>query len=185
MATLSLLIIFFVVISSWEAVTGGTNTMIGVPTHATVRVMLVVTLLTVLIAYLYQVSGPGLRLRASREDEFAAKALGINVVLERWIAFSLSAFLVGGAGAMYAYFIPFSTSTFYLPLTFLTVAMLIIGGRNSLWGAVSGSVLISFLAEIFRRLESGTDVAGVHIDIPLGSTEVLIALTMLLVLILR
>jgi branched-chain amino acid transport system permease protein len=86
---------------------------------------------------------------------------------------------------MYAYFIPFSSSSFYLPLTFFTVAMLIIGGRNSLWGAVTGSVLISFLSEIFRRLESGTKLAGVHLSIPSGSTELLIAFSMLLVLILR
>ena len=185
MATLSLLIIIFVVISSWQSVTGGTNTMVGVPLHATVRVMLVVTLLSVLVAYLYQISGPGLRLRASREDEFAAKAVGVHVVFERWLAFTLSGFLVGGAGAMYAYFIPFSSSTFYLPLTFFTVAMLIIGGRNSLWGAVSGSVLISFLAEFFRRLESGSNFVGVHLKIPSGSTDVLVALSMLLVLILR
>jgi branched-chain amino acid transport system permease protein len=185
MATLSLLIIIFVVISSWQSVTGGTNTMLGVPLHSTVRVMLVVTLLSVLVAYLYQISGPGLRLRASREDEFAAKAVGVHVVFERWLAFALSGFLVGGAGAMYAYFIPFGSSTFYLPLTFFTVAMLIIGGRNSLWGAVSGSVLISFLAEVFRRLEAGSNVVGVHLTIPSGSTDVLVALSMLLVLILR
>jgi branched-chain amino acid transport system permease protein len=63
--------------------------------------------------------------------------------------------------------------------------MLIIGGRNSLWGAVLGSVLISVLAEVFRRFEAGSGVAGVHAKIPVGSTEVLIALSMLLVLILR
>jgi branched-chain amino acid transport system permease protein len=185
MATLSLLIIITVVIAGWSSVTGGTNTMIGVPPHATVRTALVVVLLMVVIAYLYQISGPGLRLRAAREDHFAASAIGINVVLERWLAFSLSAFLVGGAGAMYAFYIPFGSSAFYLPLTFFTVAMLIIGGRNSLWGAVTGSVLISVLAEIFRRLEAGSDVAGIHAKIPNGSTEVLVALTMLLVLILR
>jgi branched-chain amino acid transport system permease protein len=185
MATLSLLIIIYVVISSWQSVTGGTNTMVGVPNHSTLRTTLVVTLLTVVAAYLYQISTPGLRLRASREDQFAARAIGVNVVIERWIAFALSAFLVGCAGVMYAYFIPFSTSSFYLPLTFLTIAMLIVGGRNSLWGAVTGSMLISFLSEVFRRIESGTSVAGVHIKIPSGSTELLIALTMLVVLILR
>jgi branched-chain amino acid transport system permease protein len=185
MATLSLLIIITVVIAGWSSVTGGTNTMIGVPPHSTVRTSLVVTLVMVVVAYLYQVSGPGLRLRAAREDHFAARAIGVNVVLERWIAFALSAFLVGAAGAMYAYYIPFGSSTFYLPLTFLTVAMLIIGGRNSLWGAVAGAVLISVLAEVFRRFEAGSGVAGIHTSIPNGSTEVLVALSMLLVLILR
>lgn len=185
MATLSLLIIIYVVISSWQSVTGGTNTMVGVPPHATMRTALVIALLAVLGAYLYQISPPGLRLRAAREDHFAARAIGINVVLERWIAFALSAFLVGGAGVMYAYYLPFGVTTFYLPLTFFTVAMLIIGGRNSLWGAVIGSVLVSTLAELFRRLEAGTQLAGVHLSIPVGSTELLIALSMLVVLILR
>jgi branched-chain amino acid transport system permease protein len=185
MATLSLLIITTVVIAGWSSVTGGTNTMIGVPPHSTVRSALVVALLMIVIAYLYQISGSGLRLRAAREDDFAARAIGVNVVLERWIAFALSAFLVGAAGAMYAFYIPFGSSTFYLPLTFFTVAMLIIGGRNSLWGAVTGSVLISFLAEVFRRFEAGSGVAGLDAKIPNGSTEVLVALSMLLVLILR
>jgi branched-chain amino acid transport system permease protein len=185
MATLALLIVISVVISNWEAVTHGTSTIIGVPPHATVWSALVVALLTIAGAYLYQISGRGLRLRAAREDEYAASAAGINIVLERWIAFGISGFFVALGGAMYAFYLPFASATFYLPLTFLTVAMLIIGGRNSLWGAVVGVVLVSTVSEVLRRYEAGASLGPVQVTLPSGSTEVVLALVMLTVLLLR
>ena len=185
MATLSLLIMISVVISNWEAVTHGTSTIIGVPPHATVWSTLVVALLTILGAYLYQISGRGVQLHRRAGSEYAASASRHRP--GRWSAGSPSAsgFFVALGGAMYAFYLPFASATFYLPLTFLTVAMLIIGGRNSLWGAVVGVVLVSTVSEVLRRYEAGASLGPLDVTLPSGSTEVVLALVMLTVLLLR
>lgn len=185
MATLSLLIITYVVAGNWTQVTGGQNTVVGVPSHATVWTTWAVGAAAIVCAYLYQRSRHGLRLRASREDEFAASACGIRLVRERWIALALSAFWVALAGAMYAYYLPFSPDSFYLDITFITLAMLVIGGRDSLWGAVLGAVCVSALIEGLQNLESGAHVGPAYIALPGGTADIVVAVIMLVILILR
>jgi len=184
-ATLCLLIIVNVVLANWNSVTRGTSTTLGVPAWATVGKLLVVAIIAVWIAFLFQRSKIGFRLKASREDEHAAAALGINVLRERWVAFGLSAFVVGVGGAMYAYYLPFAAQDFYLDRTTLVVAMLIIGGMLSLWGAVIGALLVGLLSELLRRAEDGTSLAGFEITAPAGTTAVALGLILLVILIVR
>ena len=90
------------------------------------------------VAWLFQQTRLCLRLRASREDEPAARALGIGVVADALIAFVLSAFICGVAGGLYAQFLGSFGPSFFLTTTFTVVAMLVVGGRYSLSGAVIG-----------------------------------------------
>jgi branched-chain amino acid transport system permease protein len=184
-ATLALLIIFNVVIANWKAVTHGSSTVIGVPPVATLWSTFAVAEAAILVAFLYQISGRGLRLRATREDSHAAEAIGIDAVLERSIAFALSAFVMAVAGALYAFTNPFSVDTFYLTLTFISIAMLVIGGQRSLWGAVVGTVVVSVFVDLARRAESGFDIGGWSVAAPVGTTEVGLGIVMLVVLIAR
>ena len=63
-------------------------------------------------------------------------------------------------------------NSFYLDLTFITLAMLVVGGMRSLTGAVVGVVILSTLIELLRQLEGGVDVAGTALSIPLGGQEI-------------
>jgi branched-chain amino acid transport system permease protein len=184
-ATLSLLIVINVVISNWTAVTNGESTTIGVPPVADPHNAGLLAIAVILVAYLYQASARGLSLRAAREDAHAASSLGIHVKRERWVAFGLSAFIVGLGGAMYAYFVPFSSADFYLDQTFLVIAALVIGGRHSLWGAVLGTVVVAAVSEAMRRLEEGMVLFEWHVTLPSGSTEIGLALAMFLMLLRR
>ncbi|MGH3042451.1 MAG: branched-chain amino acid ABC transporter permease, partial [Gaiellaceae bacterium] len=74
---------------------------------------------------------------------------------------------------------------FFLAITFLTLAMLVVGGISSLSGAVVGTIAISALAEILRRFEQGIDIGPVTADAPSGLREVGFAAVMLLILVLR
>ena len=112
--------------------------------------------------------------------EIAAQASGIDVVRERWIAFIVSAFIIGLAGALYAHFLSVVTpSAFFLKMTFIALAMLVVGGMYSLTGAVVGVVVISGLIDILRRLETGFDVGGTVVGIPNGVQEIAIGLIMI------
>jgi branched-chain amino acid transport system permease protein len=184
--TFSLLIIVNVVTGNWTTLTRGQQTMIGVPIDLTPGQALGWACVAIVVAYLFQESRVGLRLRASREDEVAARAVGIGVFRERMIAFALSAFFVGVAGALYAHYLgSFGASAFYLDITFLTFAMLVIGGVGSLSGAVVGSILVSVIVECLTRLQNGSHVGPAFIKIPDGSEQIVLSLFLLGVLILR
>jgi hypothetical protein len=82
-----------------------------------------------------------LRLRASREDEFAAESGGIDIGWTRLVAFVVSAAIMGVAGGLYALSIgSFSSADFFIDLTILLFAMMVVGGMRSLSGAVFAEV---------------------------------------------
>jgi branched-chain amino acid transport system permease protein len=186
LALLAVLIIVQVVAANWEQVTRGTQTILGVPTGTTLTRAAIVGMLAIAAAFAFQSSRTGLRLRASREDPVAAKAVGVNIVRDRRVAFTLSAFIVAVGGSLYAQFLgAFQPNYFYIDITFLMIAMLVIGGMTSLTGAIVGTVTVSVVSEVLRNIEQGVTIGGLQITGRAGMTEVGLALVMLLVLIVR
>ena len=185
-STLSLLVIVNVIASNWTQVTRGTSTMTGIPLDTTMWVAFAWVMVAIVIAFLFQRSARGLSLRASREDEAAAMAIGVNVVRERVLAFAISAFVVAIGGHLLAHQLgSISPNALYLNLTFVTIAMLVVGGMKSLAGAVSGVVVISVVSEVLRRIEGGVDLGLVSLGEVPGLREVVLAAIMLAVLALR
>lgn len=185
-ATLSMLIVVNVVIVQTTSWTGGNQAFIGVPLTTTTTVAVVCVAVAVAVAFAFERSAVGLRLRASREDEPAARAAGIGIVRERTIAFGLSGALVALAGAMYAHFLgSFDPPSFYLELTFITLAMLVVGGLYSLVGAIVGTLVLSTIQEILGRLESGEGLGPVHLQLHDGTTDIVLAVIVIAVMVFR
>jgi branched-chain amino acid transport system permease protein len=186
-ASLALLLITQTVIENWAAVTRGTQSMIGIPTD--IGPWDVVAWVTVIAigVFAYQSSGAGLRLRASREDELAATAAGIRVARERLIAFTLSGFICGIGGSLYAHYLGALTPTlsFFFSPTVLIIAMLVIGGYRSLWGAFVGTLVVSIISEILRQVEQGVSIGSIEISTKPGLDGIILGIIMLLILILR
>lgn len=91
-------------------------------------------------------SRPGRALKALHSSEAAAAASGVDVNRTKIAVFMLSAALAGLAGSLYAHFVGFiSPSTFGLLTSVLLVAMVVLGGMGSLWGAVLGAALLTLL----------------------------------------
>lgn len=186
LATFALLIIVNVVAQNLNAVTNGQSGLTGVPITTTLTVVLIWAAIGLIVAYVFQRSTLGLRLRASREDEVAARAAGISVVFERRVAWTLSSFYMGAAGGLYAQQLGTVTPVaFYFDLTLLVIAMLVIGGRTSLSGAVAGTLFVATASELLRRIEAGDHVGPLHIPSRPGIQAVGLGLAMLLVLIFR
>jgi branched-chain amino acid transport system permease protein len=186
LATFALLVIVHVVAQNLNEVTNGQSGLAGVPTTLSKYGVMAWCLVAIIVAFLFQESRWGLRLRASREDEVAARAAGIGVYNERRIAWTLSTFLAGVGGALYGQYLgSFNADVFYFDISFIVVAMLVVGGRTSLAGAVVGSIFISVVQELLRRLELGPDLGLIQIPARPGLQAVALALIMLLVLILR
>ena len=138
-----------------------------------------------LVAFAYKRSRFGRLLSATREDAAAARAVGVSVYRQRLIAFVLSGALAGFAGGLYVHLLPVNTESVYLDLTFLTLAMLVIGGATSLWGAVVGALVVSGVDSFLAEAENGIHIFGRPLDLPAGTRIVVVGALMALVLILR
>jgi branched-chain amino acid transport system permease protein len=185
-ATFAILVVGYVVFGNWTSVTGGQNSLMGLPAYVDLWTALGWAIAALIIAFAYQESRSALLLRASREDEAAAQASGVNVVLHRLRAFVVSAFLSGIAGVLLGHFLGIvRVESFYLDLTFLIVAMLLIGGRGSLTGAVTGTIVIALLTEGLREAEIGFQIGTTNIAAPAGTGDVILALLMLIIILFR
>jgi branched-chain amino acid transport system permease protein len=185
-ATFAILVVTYVVLGNWTAVTGGQNSLMGLPIYVGLWTAAAWAIAAVVIAFLYQESRSALALRASREDEAAAAASGVRLVPHRLFAFTISAFLSGVAGVLLAHFLgTVRVETFYLDLTFLLIAMLVVGGARSLTGAVAGVIVIATLTELLRLAETGVTIGGTTIAAPGGLGDAILALLMLLIILFR
>ena len=185
-ATFALLVIIHVVLVNWSEVTNGPRTLFGLESYTTLWVTVVWGILILFLSYWFKETSLGLRLRASREDEQAAASIGVNIVTVRWVAFILSAFVAGVAGALWAHFITsFSPLAFYLTYTFLIITMLIIGGAGSVTGAVVGTVLVTAIFEGLRGIENAINLGNLFPFTVSGLTEVCLAVALILILIFR
>jgi branched-chain amino acid transport system permease protein len=185
-ATFAMLAVINTVYSNWDSVTGGTGSIVGIPFYTGIWTALGGAAFVVIIAYLYQISRSGLALRAGRDEATAAAASGIDIVRERLIAFVISAFVIGVAGALYGHFLGVvNPDAFYLGVTFITLSMLVVGGMNSLSGAVIGVIVISAIIQMLRWLEKGIELGGATLAIPNGLQEITIGLVMIVILMFR
>jgi|SRR5579862_1748777 len=185
-ATLALLSIVQVVAQNWVSLTGGLGTLTGIPNGLSLAGLMAWVAATLVLAFVYQRSRFGLRLRGTREDEVAARALGVRVEMERRIAWVLSGTILGVGGALYAQYLgAFGPDAFYLDLTFLIIAMLVVGGMRSLAGAVVGTATVFSLTQIFFWWEGGQSVFGVTLPVPSGLGKVIVSLLLLVILLFR
>lgn len=110
-------------------------------------------------------------MRAACENVAAAGAIGICIKRLRLLAWVLSAGVPAVAGVLFALFVgTVSPKSFYFDLTFLTLAMLILGGTHSVSGAVVGAIAVTFGFEVMRYLENGPVLMGLKVPEMFGLT---------------
>ena len=184
-ATFAVLEIVHNLLRYYEKIGPGLNTFSSVPETTGIWQAAIGALLAILAAYLYARSRFGRQLRATREDPAAAAAAGVSIYRQRLLSFALSGAIAGFAGGLYVHLLPLNTEAVYLDLTLITLAMLVIGGATSLWGAVVGALAVSALDSFLAEAENGIKILGVTIDLPAGTRVIVVGALMALVLILR
>ena len=184
-ATFAVLGITNNILRYYEKIGPGLNTFSSVPETTGLLQATVGAVVVVVAAFAYQKSRFGRQLRAGREDPAAARAVGISIYRQRLAAFAISGFMAGFAGGLYIHFIPINVDSVYLDLTFITLAMLVIGGVGSLWGAVVGALFVSLLDSVLAEAENGLTFLGQSVNLPDGSRIVVESAVMALVLVLR
>ncbi|AEG05314.1 branched-chain amino acid ABC transporter permease [Sinorhizobium meliloti] len=182
----ALLVVLYTVMNNWSAFTNGPRTLFGLPKTTDMPVAAIVAAIVVVVALAFKESRTGKLLRASREDEVAAAALGADIPQLRWRAFILAAFIAGIGGALWGHFITsFAPKAFYLKETFLIITMLVIGGANTVTGAVAGTILVTFAYEGLRGTEGALNATALGAGQVVGLTEIVLALAMIAVMIVK
>jgi branched-chain amino acid transport system permease protein len=184
-ATFAVLGITYNVLYYWEKVSPAAQRLASVPEVGTWTVA-VGSVLSTIAAFLYQRSRQARQLRATREDPGAAQAAGIDIYRQRLLAFTLSGALAGFAGGLLVHQAgSIAPGDVYLDLTFLTLAMLVIGGATSLLGAVVGALLISAVDSFLGDAENTVHLFGHAVKAHEGTRLVTLGALMALVLLLR
>ncbi|MBR0828654.1 branched-chain amino acid ABC transporter permease [Bradyrhizobium manausense] len=154
---------------TWTSVTGGPNGLRIPPAslfgfeilsdRQAYPVVLAITLLMIWATIVIARSRLGRALRAVRESEVAALAMGVPVQTTKLAAFALSAFFAGVAGAMFAIY-----STYIHPdslgfqTTILVLTMVVVGGLGSFSGAIGGAIVFGLISELLRQAPSYQEI---------------------------
>ncbi len=182
----ALLVVLHTIMVHWSAVTNGPRTLFGVKQVTDIYLVGGIAIVMLFLTILYKESRYGLLLRAVRDDEVAASAIGANSSYLRWIGFIISAFMAGTAGGLWAHFITsFSPNAFYLKETFIILGMLVIGGTTTVTGAVIGTLVVSTVFDGLRAIENMINIAQIFPKPIVGMTEVILAIAMITILILK
>ncbi|HXQ76252.1 MAG TPA: ABC transporter permease [Acidimicrobiales bacterium] len=141
---------------------------------------LVVLVLSVLMVRVWRDRGVARRLIAVRDNEVAAGSAGIPVVRTKLLAFALSGFMAGYAGVCLAFATQrFSTDTFDPTFSILVVSMVVIGGLDSIPGALLGALYLEGLPAIFGStptvefLTSGVGLVAFILYLPGGLAQIM------------
>jgi branched-chain amino acid transport system permease protein len=113
--------------------------------------LLLVLLAIIVINLRLQNSRIGRAWEAIREDEVAARAMGINTTNLKLLAFAMGATFGGVAGGMFSAIQAFvSPESFVLVESIMVVSMVVLGGMGNIWGVILGAILLSFVPEVLR-----------------------------------
>jgi branched-chain amino acid transport system permease protein len=147
---------------------------------------LALVLVSIVISHRLETSRIGRAWMAIREDEIAAKAMGINTRNMKLLAFGMGATFGGVAGSMFAAFQGFvSPESFSLMESVMIVAMVVLGGIGYLPGVILGAVLLSALPEVLRYVAGPLQaMTGGRLDAAI-LRQLLIAVAMIAVMLVR
>ncbi|MCG2756995.1 MAG: branched-chain amino acid ABC transporter permease [Desulfobacteraceae bacterium] len=171
-ATFAFQVITFSVMNNWVSFTGGPMGLPGIPrpaifgwkitTHYDFLIVILVLCIIILwISHKIVTSPFGRVLKAVREDEIFAQAMGKNVASYKVLIFVIGAGMASVAGVMYAYYISFIDPTsFTIMESILIISIVIIGGAGNIWGSVLGAAVLVILPEALRFLGMPSSIAA-------------------------
>ena len=164
-ATIGVVMILNGLFQNWKPVTGGADGIADIPTfsllgweaqteaslfHLALGIATAISIATFLI----HDSALGRAFMAIRDNEIAAKCMGVDSYRVKIIAYAISGLYCGVAGALFAFMSNYiSATTFTFNQSALYLVMLMLGGYQALWGPIVGTTLLMMLPEWFRFLQ--------------------------------
>ena len=185
-ATLGFSEIIRVVITNLQGLTNGAQGLKSIPKYSTTWAVWGVALLAVFFMSRLVRSSYGRQLKAVRDDEIAAEAMGVNVFRVKVVSFTLSAFMAGVGGAMLGHMITtIDPKMFSFMLTFNILLIVVLGGNGSISGSVIASIGVTVLMEAMRFLDEPLNFLFVKTDGLPGLRMVVFSALLMIVVIFR
>ena len=185
-ATLGFAEIIRVVITNITPFTNGSLGIRGIPHYSTLWCNFGWLVFTLYCIVTLLRSNTGNVLKAIRDDEIAARTMGVNTFLYRVLSFAIGAFFAGVGGALMASLIStIDPKMFNFMLTFNVLMIVVAGGLGSITGSIIGSVVITFMLEWLRIVESPISLFGWQIAGIPGMRMVIFSLLLLGIILYR
>jgi len=185
-ATLGFAEIIRVFFTNLAPITNGAIGLRGIPSYANIWWNYTWLLITLFVILSILKSNFGNVLKSIRDDEIAARTMGINTTAYRTMAFCVGGFFAGVGGALMGSLVTtIEPKMFNFQLTFNILLIVVAGGLGSVTGSLVGSAVITLLLEWLRIVE--TPMSFGPIDIPgiPGMRMVIFSLALLLIIIFR
>ena len=185
-ATLGFAEIIRVIIVNATSVTNGSLGIKGIPGHASLLSCYIWTLFTLIVLWRLLFSNYGNVLRCIRDNEIAARVMGINVFRYKVLSFCIGAFFAGVGGALLgSHLSTIDPKMFNFLLTFNVLMFVVAGGLGSLSGSLLGATVITILLEWLRAIEEPIDLGFVEIPGIPGMRMVVFSLVLLGIILYR
>lgn len=153
--TLGFQFLILAVLNNLSAITGGGLGLVGVPFRSSLVVSALTASVSMWVLSNLVHSKHGRCFVAVKEDEIAARSVGIDTTYYKISAFIISSFFAGLGGALIGHFTRFLHPDIFNYLkTIESVSMVILGGLGSLTGSILGATVITLLPELFRNLST-------------------------------
>src|SRR5207249_2118116 len=135
----------------WPPPLGGAQGFKELPNYTNLFWVWLFVAFTVVAAYRLKTSSSGRAFLSIREDEVAARAMGIDIAKYKVRAFVIAAFFAGVAGGLYGHSgVNMAPANAGFQLSFEIIIMVVLGGMGSISGAVLAAVILSLLPEFLR-----------------------------------
>ena len=185
-ATLGFAEIIRVIIVNATSVTNGSLGIKGIPGHASLLSCYIWMLFTLIVLWRLLFSNYGNVLRCIRDNEIAARVMGINVFRYKVLSFCIGAFFAGVGGALLgSHLSTIDPKMFNFLLTFNVLMFVVAGGLGSLSGSLLGATVITILLEWLRAIEEPMDLGFIEIPGIPGMRMVVFSLVLLAIILYR
>jgi branched-chain amino acid transport system permease protein len=185
-ATLGFAEIIRVVITNLQSITNGALGLKGLPKYSTTYVVWGCAVLSIVFMVALIHSAYGRSLKAVRDNEIAAQAMGINVAHIKIVSFVISGFMAGIGGALLGHLMQtIDPRMFVFSLTYNILLIVVLGGNGSITGSVIASIIITSLMEVLRFLDGPLNLIVIHTDGLPGLRMVVFSLLLMIVVIYR
>lgn len=184
--TLGMIIVIKNLLDNATIFTNGPKGISGMALDTTMFSSILIALITLFVIYRFRTSAYGRSMIALREDEEAAKSLGISAAQIRLISFMTSAFFGAVGGCMWAHLErTLAPSMFYFDETFVILEMSVLGGMATVSGALPGAAILTFVPQLLASFDTGFYIGSIHVPQISGLTSMVMSILFILVIVFR
>ncbi|GFN35321.1 branched-chain amino acid ABC transporter permease [Tepidimicrobium xylanilyticum] len=185
-ATLGFAEIIRVVFTNTQSLTNGALGLKAIPKYSSILWSWIIAFLTLLFMVYLTEGSYGKAFKAIKEDEIAARSMGINLFKHKVMSFTFSSFLAGiGGGLMAVHLGTIDPNMFRITLTFNIILIMVLGGLGNINGTVISAIVVTAAMELLRFLDSSINLGFIRLPGIPGMRMVIFAIILMLVVIFR